>query len=199
MEGLAGLHHLHRVRSLPVAVPGVEHRQAAVRSWSSRSCGRHAKAPYLLAGGKKDVTGEEVGLTGDNPYAGIDVLALAEAERPLVGTGDENGVIDPDVLWSCTTCGACVEQCPVDIEHVDHIVDMRRYQVMIESNFERVERDVQNLEGKGNPWGQNAHDRLAWTEDLDPRCRSTASWATPVPVLGRLRQHTEDRQETTRA
>ena len=46
--------------------------------------------------------------------------------RPLVGTAQQLGVIDPDVLWSCTTCGACVEQCPVDIEHVDHIVDMRR-------------------------------------------------------------------------
>ena len=53
----------------------------------------------------------------------------------LIGGEAEQGVIDPDVLWSCTTCGACVEQCPVDIEHVDHIVDMRRYQVMIESNF----------------------------------------------------------------
>ncbi|MFG2658558.1 4Fe-4S dicluster domain-containing protein, partial [Streptomyces sp. NPDC048425] len=63
----------------------------------------HAKAPYLLAGEKS-----------------------AETERPLVGTLEENGVIDPDVLWSCTTCGACVEQCPVDIEHIDHIVDMRR-------------------------------------------------------------------------
>ena len=47
----------------------------------------------------------------------------------------DGGVIDPDVLWSCTTCGACVEQCPVDIEHVDHIVDMRRYQVLMESAF----------------------------------------------------------------
>ena len=45
----------------------------------------------------------------------------------------EGGIIDPEVLWSCTTCGACVEQCPVDIEHVDHIIDMRRYQVLIES------------------------------------------------------------------
>ncbi|WP_431873990.1 (Fe-S)-binding protein [Amycolatopsis sacchari] len=126
----------------------------------------YAKAPYLLAGGKKDVTGEEVGLTGDNPYAGIDVLALAEAERPLVG--DDGGVIDPDVLWSCTTCGACVEQCPVDIEHVDHIVDMRRYQVMIESNFpSELNGMFKNLENKGNPWGQNAKDRMAWAEDLD--------------------------------
>ncbi|MEV5298968.1 (Fe-S)-binding protein [Amycolatopsis methanolica] len=126
----------------------------------------YAKAPYLLAGGKKDVTGEEVGLTGDNPYAGIDVLALAEAERPLVG--DDGGVIDPEVLWSCTTCGACVEQCPVDIEHVDHIVDMRRYQVMIESNFPtELNGMFKNLENKGNPWGQNAKDRMAWAEDLD--------------------------------
>ncbi|GAB3572948.1 (Fe-S)-binding protein [Amycolatopsis endophytica] len=126
----------------------------------------YAKAPYLLAGGKKDVTGEEVGLTGDNPYAGIDVLALAEADRALVG--DDGGVIDPDVLWSCTTCGACVEQCPVDIEHVDHIVDMRRYQVMIESNFPtELNGMFKNLENKGNPWGQNAKDRMAWADDLD--------------------------------
>ncbi|MBN6035786.1 (Fe-S)-binding protein [Amycolatopsis sp. 195334CR] len=128
----------------------------------------YAKAPYLLAGGRKDVTGEEVGLTGDNPHAGIDVLALAEAERPLIGGPDELGVIDPEVLWSCTSCGACVEQCPVDIEHVDHIVDMRRYQVMIESNFPtELNGMFKNLENKGNPWGQNAKDRLAWAEDLD--------------------------------
>ncbi|EWC60383.1 Iron-sulfur-binding reductase [Actinokineospora spheciospongiae] len=128
----------------------------------------YAKAPYLLAGGKKDMMGEEIGLTGDNPHAGIDVLALAEAERPLIGGVDELGVIDPEVLWSCTTCGACVEQCPVDIEHVDHIVDMRRYQVLIESNFpSELGGMFKNLENKGNPWGQNAKDRLAWTEELD--------------------------------
>ncbi|WP_158879449.1 (Fe-S)-binding protein [Amycolatopsis anabasis] len=128
----------------------------------------YAKAPYLLAGGKKDMAGEEIGLTGDDPHAGIDVLALAEAERPLIGGADELGVIDPEVLWSCTTCGACVEQCPVDIEHVDHIVDMRRYQVMIESNFpSELNGMFKNLENKGNPWGQNAKDRLQWTEDLD--------------------------------
>ncbi|PRX47543.1 Fe-S oxidoreductase [Prauserella shujinwangii] len=128
----------------------------------------YAKAPYLLAGGKRDMTGEEIGLTGDNPHAGIDVLALAESERPLVGGPEENGVIDPEVLWSCTTCGACVEQCPVDIEHVDHIVDMRRYQVMIESNFPtELNGMFKNLENKGNPWGQNAKDRLNWADDLD--------------------------------
>src|SRR5919202_4398015 len=93
----------------------------------------YAKAPYLLAGGGKDLTGGETGTA--ERLAGVDALALAEAERPLIGGLDEQGIIDPDVLWSCTTCGACVEQCPVDIEHVDHIVDMRRYQVLIESSF----------------------------------------------------------------
>ncbi|MBB5154453.1 (Fe-S)-binding protein [Saccharopolyspora phatthalungensis] len=131
----------------------------------------YAKAPYLLAGGRKDLAGDEVGITGDDAearLAKIDALALAEAERPLIGGPEEMGIIDPDVLWSCTSCGACVEQCPVDIEHVDHIVDMRRYQVMIESNFPtELGGMFKNLENKGNPWGQNAKDRLAWTEGLD--------------------------------
>ncbi|MFF5289550.1 (Fe-S)-binding protein [Paractinoplanes globisporus] len=122
----------------------------------------YAKAPYLLAGGGKDLTGSAEEL------AGVDVLAMAEAQRPLIGTAAENGIIDPDVLWSCTTCGACVEQCPVDIEHVDHIVDMRRYQVLIESSFP-AEAGVmlRNLENKGNPWGAPQNTREDWTKGLD--------------------------------
>src|SRR5918998_733343 len=110
----------------------------------------YAKAPYLLAGGGKDLTGEEKGTP--EQLARVDALALAEAERPLVGGAEDGGVIDPDVLWSCTTCGACVEQCPVDIEHVDHIVDMRRYQVLIEAEFPtELGTLFRNLENKGNP------------------------------------------------
>ncbi|MFI5495395.1 (Fe-S)-binding protein [Actinoplanes sp. NPDC051859] len=126
----------------------------------------YAKAPYLLAGGGKDLTGEEKGT--EEQLKGVDVLALAEADRPLIGGVDENGIIDPDVLWSCTTCGACVEQCPVDIEHIDHIVDMRRYQVLIESNFP-AEAGVmlRNLENKGNPWGAPQNTREDWTKGLD--------------------------------
>ena len=97
-------------------------------------------------------------------------------ERPLVGdTGDDwfympdsgAGVIDPDVLWSCVTCGACVEQCPVDIEHVDHIVDMRRYQVLVESNFPTELNGLfKGLENKGNPWNMSATARMDWAKDL---------------------------------
>jgi Fe-S oxidoreductase len=126
----------------------------------------YAKAPYLLGGGGKDLTGEEKATEAQ--LAHMDVLALAEGNRPLIGTEDEQGVIDPDVLWSCTTCGACVEQCPVDIEHVDHIVDMRRYQVLIESSFpSEAGVMLRNLENKGNPWGAPQNTREDWTKGLD--------------------------------
>ena len=71
------------------------------------------------------------------------------------------------MLWSCTTCGACVEQCPVDIEHIDHIVDMRRYQVLIESAFpSEAGTMMRNLENKGNPWGLPDKGREEWTQGL---------------------------------
>jgi Fe-S oxidoreductase len=71
------------------------------------------------------------------------------------------------VLWSCTTCGACVEQCPVDIEHVDEIVDMRRYQVLIESAFPAELNGLfKNLEKNANPWGMAPRMRLDWAKDL---------------------------------
>ncbi|MGK5732045.1 (Fe-S)-binding protein [Streptomyces sp. URMC 124] len=134
----------------------------------------HAKAPYLLAGGGKDAEGEEKAT--EEQLKDVPAAALAEAERPLIGTLEENGVIDPDVLWSCTTCGACVEQCPVDIEHVDHIVDMRRYQVMIESSFpSEAGTMLKNLEKKGNPWGLPKKQRLQWTKEVD----------FEVPVVGK--------------
>ncbi|MDN5858990.1 MAG: (Fe-S)-binding protein, partial [Pseudonocardia sp.] len=61
-----------------------------------------------------------------------------------------------------------VEQCPVDIEHVDHIVDMRRHQVLIESEFpSELSVLFKNLENKGNPWGQNARERMDWAKKLD--------------------------------
>jgi Fe-S oxidoreductase len=134
----------------------------------------HAKAPYLLAGGGKTTEGEEK--ASEEQLSSVPAAALAEAERPLIGTAEENGVIDPDVLWSCTTCGACVDQCPVDIEHVDHIVDMRRYQVMIESAFpSEAGTMLKNLEKKGNPWGLAKKQRLEWTKEVD----------FEVPVVGR--------------
>ncbi|CAN2229665.1 GlpC Fe-S oxidoreductase [Candidatus Nanopelagicaceae bacterium] len=89
---------------------------------------------------------------------------VVETEN-LVG---ENAPIDLDVLWSCTSCGACVEECPVDIEHVDHIVNMRRFQVLVESEFPtELGGTFRNLEKSGNPWGANKQDREGWIAECD--------------------------------
>lgn len=93
-----------------------------------------------------------------------------DAEHPLDAYDalGPDAVIDSDVLWSCTTCGACVEQCPVDIEHVDAIVDMRRHQVLIESAFPAEFGGLfKNLESKQNPWGMAPKMRLDWAKGLD--------------------------------
>jgi len=80
----------------------------------------------------------------------------------------ENAPISLDVLWSCTSCGACVEECPVDIEHVDHIVNMRRFQVLVESEFpSELGGTFRNLEKAGNPWGANKADRESWIAECD--------------------------------
>ena len=89
---------------------------------------------------------------------------VVETEN-LVGEG---APIDLDVLWSCTSCGACVEECPVDIEHVDHIVNMRRFQVLVESEFPaELGGTFRNLEKSGNPWGANKQDRESWIAECD--------------------------------
>ncbi|WP_349319188.1 (Fe-S)-binding protein, partial [Mycolicibacterium canariasense] len=137
-----------------------------------------AKAPYLIEGkpmpeaGSVDFAALGDSLHGhgvpEDGFARIEGHGPEQALRPLVGTAEQGGVIDPDVLWSCTNCGACVEQCPVDIEHIDHIVDMRRYQVMVESEFPgELGVLFKNLENKGNPWGQNAKDRTNWIDEVD--------------------------------
>jgi Fe-S oxidoreductase len=113
-----------------------------------------AKAPYLLAD-----EGARESLPAD---------VLAEAARPLVGTAADNGVIDPDVLWACTNCGACVNECPVDIEHIDHINGMRRHQVLVESAFpQEAQGMLNNLERKGNPWGMPEARRGDWISEVD--------------------------------
>ncbi|MFE5875445.1 (Fe-S)-binding protein [Rhodococcus sp. NPDC056506] len=152
----------------------------------------YAKAPYLLAGGRKDMGGDEIGLVDaegnvrEGALAAIPEAARLEADRKLVGEtveGEMAPVIDAETLWSCTNCGACVEQCPVDIEHVDHIIDMRRYQVLIESEFpSELAGLFKNLENKGNPWGQNSKDRLNWIGEMD----------FEIPVFGKDADSFED-------
>jgi Fe-S oxidoreductase len=119
-----------------------------------------AKGPWILA--------------AEDAREGLPESVQEAAVRPLVGategdptSPDGGAVIDPDVLWSCVTCGACVQQCPVDIEHVDHIIEMRRYQTLVESAFpSELGSLFRNMESKGNPWGMSARARMDWAKDL---------------------------------
>ena len=96
--------------------------------------------------------------------------AFAGSEDPLVG-----GAIDPDALWACTTCGACVQECPVDIEHVDTFVGLRRHEVLMASTFPpELVQMFRKLEQQGNPWGLPARTRADWMKGLP----------FPVPVVG---------------
>lgn len=101
---------------------------------------------------------------------------LFKSAPALIGSGSPGStevnlignVISPEVLWACTTCGACVEACPVDIEHVDVIVDMRRYQVLMESEFPtEANLMLRNVENQGDPWGLGQSKRLDWTKGVD--------------------------------
>jgi Fe-S oxidoreductase len=145
------------------------------------------KAPYITAvQAKNEGRNLEMGEVDEEVLATLSERVQAEVARPLVGKRDfdehqatdgydasghrshEGAVIDFDALWNCTTCGACVNQCPVDIEHIDHFMDMRRYQVMIESEFpSELNLTFKNLENKGNPWGMNASKRNDWISEVD--------------------------------
>ncbi len=123
----------------------------------------------------------------DHLYAqGDKLLGITETgpqdHLPLVGNSPgEAAVIDYDVLWSCTTCGACVEECPVDIEHVNTIVGLRQAKAMMESSFPpEAGIMLKNVENAGDPWGIGQSKREAWTEKLDFDI-PVAEPGTPLP------------------
>jgi Fe-S oxidoreductase len=90
-------------------------------------------------------------------------------------------VIHPDVLWACTSCRACEEQCPVLISYVDKIIDMRRNLVMVKGEFpHELARPFQGMETNGNPWNLSRMDRSGWADGLDV---PTMSDKPTAPVL----------------
>ena len=103
--------------------------------------------------------------------AGPEILAKKNAEgeaaeeegSPLIGE-----VVTHDEIWDCTNCMACMEVCPVAIEHIDKIDEMRRYLVLMESNFPaEVQGVFRNMENNSNPWGMGMATRGDWAKELD--------------------------------
>ena len=95
-------------------------------------------------------------------YGLDDTMKVDAVERPLI-----DGILSYDATWDCLTCGACVEACPVLIEHVDKIVGIRRNLVLEESRFPaELTPAFRAMESAQNPWGQPKSARLDWTRGL---------------------------------
>jgi len=97
------------------------------------------------------------------------ILKLKALELQFYGTGRRlhGNVVDPEELWACTTCRACVQECPVLIQHVEAIYDMRRH-LMAEGKVDKKKRDLLTfLTTVGNTYGLSTADRIKWAEGLD--------------------------------
>jgi Fe-S oxidoreductase len=136
-----------------------------VDSFSCTECGRCQDVCPAYATGK--VLSPKLLIMGirDQVFAeGADLLAGGEL-TPIVGGG-----VPEEMVWDCVTCGACVHECPVSIEHIDHIVDLRRNLVMVDSTFPaEAESMLRDVERVGNPWGKPQGDRASWAEGLGVR------------------------------
>ena len=138
-----------------------------VDTYSCTECGRCQDVCPAWATGKE--------LSPKLLIMGIRDQVFAEGPRILGGDADAatplvpNAVSD-DVVWDCVTCGACVHECPVSIEHIDHIVDLRRQLVMVDARFPaEAEPMLRDVERSSNPWGKPQSERADWAEGLDVR------------------------------
>ena len=100
------------------------------------------------------------------------LVIMGLRDQVFAGGGDPlvPNAVPEESVWDCVTCGACVQACPVSIEHVDHIVDLRRHLVMVDSQFpSEAEPMLRDIERASNPWGRAQSERADWAADLGVR------------------------------
>lgn len=148
-----------------------------------------------LVNGVAKASGSEPGAQATGPSADANDGRAAAHEIDLV-----NGVIDPEVLWACTSCRACEQECPVFITYVDKIVDMRRHLVMEKGEFPgELQTAFRGLESSGNPWSFPAEDRAKWSEDLGVKTLAEHPEATVIFWVGCAPSFDERAKKVTRA
>ena len=139
--------------------------------YSCTECGRcETNCPTYVTG--KPLTHKQLNQTIKHRLLDEAPLLFGKAKgepRALVSnTPEDGGAIAADTIWACTTCGWCETACPVLIENVPRIVEMRRYQVLVESQFPpEATRVFKGMEAQGNPWGLGQSSRADWTEGLN--------------------------------
>jgi len=132
-------------------------RKEVLDAFSCTECGRCQDACPAYATGKA--------LSPKLVIMGVRDQLFAQNEEPIVGAG-----VPEEMIWDCVTCGACVEACPVSIEHVDHIVDLRRSRLMVDAAFPaEAEPMLRDVERASNPWGKPQTERAAWADGLGVR------------------------------
>jgi Fe-S oxidoreductase len=132
-------------------------RKEVVDAFSCTECGRCQDACPAYATGKI--------LSPKLVIMGVRDDLFAQSAEPIVGNG-----VPEEMIWDCVTCGACVEACPVSIEHIDHILDLRRSRVMVDAEFPaEAEPMLRDVERASNPWGKPQSERAAWAADLGVR------------------------------
>ena len=120
-----------------------------------------------------------------------------EKIKPLVRDGSR---VTGDVLWSCTTCRACEDVCPVNIQHLDLILEARKHRVLMEADFPpELQVSFTNLENQSNPWGFAADSRAAWRAGLDVPLMADKPEAELLWFVGCAGSFDDRGKETSRA
>jgi Fe-S oxidoreductase len=110
------------------------------------------------------------------------------------------GALPEDTPWYCTTCGACLDQCPAFVNPVDEIIDLRRYQVLTTGKMPKSVGDVmRNMERQGNPWGMPPEDRISWADGLDVRQLAPGDETDVLLYLGCASAYDERNKKVARA
>ncbi|MFJ9497914.1 (Fe-S)-binding protein [Brevibacillus centrosporus] len=123
-----------------------------------------SRTPWMPSFAFANTQANQIAMQASEVAATAEGAAAATVyEKNLIGD-----VITEQELWACTTCRNCEDQCPVMNEHVEKIIDMRRYLVMTEGSMPaEAQRALNNIERQGNPWGINRKDRMKWIEGLN--------------------------------
>ena len=126
-----------------------------------------SRQPWAPAFAFKNTRGNQLALAAS---AGSQEVAATMESVSLIGD-----VITEEEIWACTTCRNCEDQCPVMNEHVDKIIDLRRYLVLTEGKMQGdAQRAMTNIERQGNPWGLNRKERVNWRDALEDGVIPTA-------------------------
>jgi Fe-S oxidoreductase len=132
-----------------------------------------SRTPWMPAFAFSNTKGNQLAMAQVKVQKADNDEAAATAEKELLSNFEYSidlidDVITEEEIWACTTCRNCEDQCPVMNEHVDKIIDMRRYLVLTEGKVApEAQRTFTNIERQSNPWGINRNERIDWREERE--------------------------------